>query len=117
MKDVNVKAKAAMPEPDAKQTLAALIELSALDDSETPGSGPGDDAPARRKLLLAIPEEHVRHYGRLRAAGRRPAVTRAQRGTCAACHMRLPAQLQNLVERGAQVNRCPSCQRFLAPDA
>jgi hypothetical protein len=41
------------------------------------------------------------------------AVVEIRGGTCQGCHMNIPPQLFNLIQRNEQVIPCPNCQRIL----
>ncbi len=41
------------------------------------------------------------------------AVVEVRAGTCQGCHMNVPPQLFNQIQRNEQVILCPNCQRML----
>jgi len=41
------------------------------------------------------------------------AVVAVRGGTCQGCHMNVPPQLFNLIQRNEQLILCPNCQRML----
>ena len=41
------------------------------------------------------------------------AVVAVRGGTCQGCHMHVPPQLYNLIQRNEQLILCPNCQRML----
>lgn len=42
-----------------------------------------------------------------------PAVVPVRDGTCSGCHMRIPPQLYNVIQRGASLEQCPNCVRII----
>ncbi|MBW2734063.1 MAG: hypothetical protein JRH20_16875, partial [Deltaproteobacteria bacterium] len=40
-------------------------------------------------------------------------VVRAAEGACSGCHMRLPPQLYNILQRNETIEQCPNCQRII----
>lgn len=69
----------------------------------------------RKNVAKKIDRKHTEMYEKIRQ--RRPnAVVRALRGTCGGCHMMLPPQIYNLLQRQDRVMQCPSCFRIVYYD-
>lgn len=69
----------------------------------------------RREIAEKVDARHIDMYEKTRK--RRPnAVVKAERGTCTGCHMMLPPQVYNLLQRQDRVMQCPSCFRIVYYD-
>ena len=69
----------------------------------------------RKKVARSIDEKVFRMYEKIRLRHPRAVVT-AFRGTCGGCHMMLPPQIYNLLQRQDQILTCPSCHRIVYYD-
>ncbi len=66
----------------------------------------------RKSLARKVEPKNIDLYEKIRA--RRPrAVVRADKGTCCGCHMMLPPQIYNLLQRQDRILQCPSCFRIV----
>lgn len=68
---------------------------------------------SRTELLATIPEDLRRRYEMIFSRRDGLAVAEIRDGTCQGCHMNVPPQLFNQIQRREQVILCPSCQRIL----
>ncbi len=66
----------------------------------------------RDALVAQIDERMYKRYERTRKQ-RRHGLALAKDGTCMGCHMALPPQLSNIVQRAESIETCPRCHRFL----
>ncbi|HLB59184.1 MAG TPA: C4-type zinc ribbon domain-containing protein [Bdellovibrionota bacterium] len=67
----------------------------------------------RTGLLQKLDRDISRKYEFIRSRLHGSAVAKVQQGTCQACHMRIPPQLLNQLQRGDQIFTCPSCKRLI----
>lgn len=66
----------------------------------------------RKNVARRIDKPIAQMYEKIRQ--RRPrAVVTALRGTCGGCHMMLPPQIYNLIQRQDRILQCPSCFRIV----
>jgi predicted nucleic acid-binding Zn-ribbon protein len=66
----------------------------------------------RKNIARKIDKPISLMYEKIRS--RRPnAVVAAGRGTCGGCHMMLPPQIYNLIQRQDRILQCPSCFRIV----
>jgi predicted nucleic acid-binding Zn-ribbon protein len=66
----------------------------------------------RKRIARSIDKPIADMYEKIRQ--RRPrAVVAAVRGTCGGCHMMLPPQIYNLIQRQDRILTCPSCFRIV----
>jgi hypothetical protein len=69
----------------------------------------------RKSIAKRIDQPNTLLYEKIRA--RRPrAVVQTDRGTCTGCHMMLPPQIYNLLQRKDRILQCPSCFRIVYYD-
>jgi predicted nucleic acid-binding Zn-ribbon protein len=69
----------------------------------------------RKKIAKNLDKPTSALYEKIRQ--RRPrAVVAAVRGTCSGCHMMLPPQIYNLIQRQDRILQCPSCFRIVYYD-
>ena len=89
--------------------LKNLAKLQSLELDET--------ADAKSKSLIArlrakIPPQILGHYDRLMARGKKGIVpVRGQ--TCSGCHLCLPIGVISTLMKGAEIQLCDSCGRYL----
>jgi len=76
-----------------------------------------EEVQAGREVLAAkLPKQIMRRYELIR--GRRGfGVAIIKAGSCMGCNVALAPQLVIKVQRGEELEQCPSCQRFLCPMA
>lgn len=67
----------------------------------------------RVELLAGLPRPLTRKYERIRERRGGVAVAEAIDEACTGCHMGIPPQLYNNLQRGEALVACPSCQRIL----
>jgi len=67
----------------------------------------------RSTLLQLLPKKLLRQYERILEARDGLAMAEVKDEMCLACHMGIPPQLYNELQRGDQIVSCPSCQRIL----
>ena len=72
-----------------------------------------EDQTRRATLLEAVDGDLHRRYELIFARRGGIAVVGVRSGTCQGCHMNVPPQLFNQIQRNEQVFLCPSCQRIL----
>ena len=71
------------------------------------------DRTLRDQLLVNVDGELRRRYEMICARRGGIAVVPVRGGTCQGCHMNVPPQLFNQIQRNEQVILCPNCQRML----
>lgn len=92
-----------------KEILQALIQLQAIEFSET--ENVGDDVRIF-ELRNKIPAQILGHYDRLVARGKKGiAVVRHQ--TCSDCHMQVPLGSILTLQHGDDIQMCGNCGRYL----
>jgi predicted nucleic acid-binding Zn-ribbon protein len=69
----------------------------------------------RNKLEEAIPENILKKYKTLVEKRGGIAVSYVKDEICQGCHMNIPPQLFNQVQRADKINFCPHCNRILVP--
>jgi hypothetical protein len=103
----------------ARQALAAVetaraAEAAELDATLVRVAGAMEEDRTRRTELLATVDADLhRRYELIFSRRGGVAVVGVRSGTCRGCHMNLPPQLFNQIQRNEQVFLCPSCQRIL----
>ncbi len=71
----------------------------------------------RKPFTSQVERRILSLYDRIRGVRNGLALVPAVGGRCAGCNMMVPPQLYNLVQRGVEVQFCPSCNRILfSPD-
>ena len=106
----NVKLKVWLEEERAslnkrKKEIEGLIRKS-LDDSEILDI-------ERRSILKDIPGAYTALYNRVYAGRNGKAVVAAADGICQECHLQIPPQDFNELQRNEKVQVCPNCQRII----
>ena len=69
----------------------------------------------RKKLAEGIPPDILRKYLTLSERRGGVAVSYVINEICQGCHMNIPPQLFNQIQRADQIYLCPHCNRILAP--
>lgn len=94
------------------QELRALVQLAKID-----AGAEAMPPEAYRKLREACSKRLTRalreRYQALLEAGRSPVVAAIDRGSCAACHLRLPTMVESQARRALAVHTCAHCRRML----
>ena len=69
---------------------------------------------AHREAIVGTVDDDLRHrYEMIFSRRGGLAVVEIRAGTCQGCHMNVPPQLFNQIQRNEQVILCPNCQRIL----
>jgi hypothetical protein len=71
------------------------------------------DRGRRGELVEAVDGDLRRRYEMIFSRRGGVAVVAVRGGTCQGCHMNVPPQLYNLIQRNEQLILCPNCQRML----
>jgi len=71
------------------------------------------DRSRRNQLIEGVDGELRRRYEMIFSRRGGVAVVPVRGGTCQGCHMHVPPQLYNQIQRNEQVILCPNCQRML----
>ena len=71
------------------------------------------DRGRREALQSSVDGDLRRRYEMIFSRRGGLAVVEIRGGTCQGCHMNIPPQLFNLIQRNEQVIPCPNCQRIL----
>ena len=66
----------------------------------------------RDQVAAKVRPDIMKKYGSIRMR-RGLAVVPVVKGTCQGCHMTIPPQLYNLLQRGTTVETCPTCARII----
>lgn len=94
--------------PGVRAIMDSLLALQAL---EFPQRKPGSDEE-RARLRAGVPEPVLGHYDRLVARGKK-GVASVRQGVCVECHIRVPMGMQLTLARGADIQICGNCGRYL----
>jgi predicted nucleic acid-binding Zn-ribbon protein len=65
------------------------------------------------ELKKEIPADLLRKYDQIKSAGRRNAVVAVWKEICDGCHMHIPAQLYNELQKSVTLTTCPNCNRII----
>jgi len=65
------------------------------------------------ELKKEIPAELLRKYEQIKSAGRGVAVVAVWKEICDGCHMSIPPQLYNELQKSALLTTCPNCNRII----
>ncbi|EPR37560.1 protein of unknown function DUF164 [Desulfovibrio sp. X2] len=60
-----------------------------------------------------IPAPILARYEFIRSRLRTPVIVPVQDGICSGCHISIPPQTYNELQRGKQIHSCPNCQRLI----
>ncbi|HNY51412.1 MAG TPA: C4-type zinc ribbon domain-containing protein [Smithella sp.] len=82
-------------------------ELNAV-DSDTAGW-----EEKRKELQAHIPADLMMKYEKVRKRNRGIGVTSVWKSVCNGCHMNIPPQLYNEVQRSEELFSCPNCNRII----
>jgi uncharacterized protein len=108
------RAKIAQHEDD----VARLREMVAKEEEASRtrlGSLDGDLGEAKRlrdEAARTVRADVLKKYSVIRMR-RGLAVVPVKNGTCTGCHMNIPPQLYNILQRGNSIELCPSCHRII----
>lgn len=82
-------------------------DLNAIDtDAENWGQ-------KRAELTKSIPEDLMSRYERIKKRNKGIGVTSVWKSVCNGCHMNIPPQLYNEIQRSEELFSCPNCNRIL----
>ncbi len=70
----------------------------------------------RQQHAESIQKSLLKQYERIRIARKGIGLVVASLGRCAGCHMMVPPQLYNQLQKGQEIVTCPSCLRLLRPE-
>ena len=91
------------------ELLQNLIKLQSLDFEETTEKNAGTTVS---ELRAKIPPQILGHYDRLAAQGKK-GVTPIRGQVCSSCHIRVPVGAIMTLKRGADIQLCENCGRYL----
>ena len=103
----------------AERELAELESTAAAGIAERRGrievlvAEVGRDREMRRQLAAALDGALLRKYEQIFERRGGTAVVEVRSGTCLGCHMHLPPQFFNELQRSQEVRVCPNCHRIL----
>jgi predicted nucleic acid-binding Zn-ribbon protein len=90
-----------------------IANLLSLQDLEMGGKRLSSaDKETITQLRARIPEPILGHYDRMRAREKK-AVALVRNKVCSACHMGIPIGIITVLMRGADIQLCGSCGRYL----
>ncbi|WP_027177655.1 zinc ribbon domain-containing protein [Maridesulfovibrio bastinii] len=67
----------------------------------------------RRKACDAIPEPILNRYEFIRSRLEHPVIVPVEDAICSGCHIMIPPQIYNDLQKGHQIISCPNCQRLI----
>jgi hypothetical protein len=67
----------------------------------------------RDNLQKSVPEELLSRYERVKKRNRGVGVTSVWKSVCNGCHMNIPPQLYNELQRSNELLSCPNCNRIM----
>jgi uncharacterized protein len=67
----------------------------------------------RKKAAAAVEDSHLKQYDFLRDRLRGLALAEVRNAACLTCHMQIPQQLYNEIQRCDRIINCPNCLRIL----
>jgi len=70
-------------------------------------------ADEQRGLRVRINAEILRKYDRIKSHSNGRAVVPVWKGVCEACHMNIPPQMYNELQRSEDIMQCPFCSRII----
>jgi predicted nucleic acid-binding Zn-ribbon protein len=65
------------------------------------------------ELKTEIPAEILRKYEQIKSVGRGVAVVAVWKEVCEGCHMSIPPQLYNELQKSIMLTTCPNCNRII----
>jgi predicted nucleic acid-binding Zn-ribbon protein len=66
-----------------------------------------------QKLIENIPKDLIKRYEMIKALNSGTAVVSAWKGVCGGCHMNIPPQLYNELQKSNDLISCPNCSRII----
>ncbi len=82
-------------------------EMNSLEGEQEACLRKGEEAKEK------IPTEFIRRYQKIKASGRSVAVVSAWKEICSGCHMALPPQMYNELQKATYLMICPNCDRII----
>ena len=67
----------------------------------------------RESLQEAVPSDLLGRYDRIKQRNQGIGVTPVWKGVCGGCHMNIPPQLYNELQRSEALLICPNCNRIM----
>lgn len=67
----------------------------------------------RNKAGKVVPKPILRRYEFIRSRMENPVIVSVMDGICGGCHIRIPPQDYNELQKGKQILACPNCQRLI----
>ncbi len=66
-----------------------------------------------QQLIKNIPKELLKRYEMVKALNNGTAVVSVWKGVCGGCHMNIPPQLYNELQKSDDLLYCPNCSRII----
>jgi predicted nucleic acid-binding Zn-ribbon protein len=111
--DLKKKAIAQMEKDTADLAAIVAEEEKVVDAKVAEVRAKVDEERKTRDLVAAkVRPDIMKKYGSIRMR-RGLAVVPVVKGVCQGCHMSIPPQLYNLLQRGTSVETCPQCARII----
>jgi predicted nucleic acid-binding Zn-ribbon protein len=93
--EINAQQNTIREEAAEKQTTMAALEAE------------------RDDITAAIPKAVMAQVAEIKTRRGRPIIAAVSASICSGCHMNIPAQLYNELQRFDSIKRCPMCQRII----
>ena len=90
----------------AKEEAASRGEITKLEAQLA------EERRGREQVAAEVRPDVMRRYASIRMK-RGLAVVPVKNGTCQGCHMNIPPQLYNMLQRGQSIETCPNCHRIV----
>jgi hypothetical protein len=88
-----------------------MMELQKLEFG--PDSSSAAAKAAAEKLRAKVPPQVLGHYDRLRARGKKGLALVRENNVCAECHVQVPLGTVITLMKGADIQLCGNCGRYL----
>jgi predicted nucleic acid-binding Zn-ribbon protein len=104
----------AQMEKDTSELRAIVVEEEKVVDAKVAEvrAKVAEERAVRDVVAAKVRPDILKKYGSIRMR-RGLAVVPVVKGTCQGCHMTIPPQLYNLLQRGTTVETCPTCARII----
>lgn len=93
----------------------ALVQIQKLEHG--PDSESAETVAALEKLRSQVPPQILGHYDRLRARGKKGLALVRNNKVCAECNMQVPIGTVITIIKGADIQLCGNCGRYLFVEA
>ncbi|MBN2141383.1 MAG: C4-type zinc ribbon domain-containing protein [Desulfovibrionaceae bacterium] len=70
-------------------------------------------AKKRAEACKVVPKPIMGRYDFIRSRMENPVIVPVTEGVCAGCHIMIPPQVFNELQKGKQIMACPNCQRLI----